>query len=154
MLCPRAREWASLKLDAELSEFETALLGAHLARCEQCRVFVQQAEAITEHVRETPLEPLERRIVLPSGRRGALRALPVAATLAAAAGVVLGLSLQSHPELAPNLHPGPPAVEVQQLRTMHVAQFRPAALMVSVKPRNIGAAAAAAASPSSGVRAG
>ena len=35
-MCERARAWASLRLDAELSEFEDALLTAHLRRCSAC----------------------------------------------------------------------------------------------------------------------
>jgi predicted anti-sigma-YlaC factor YlaD len=36
-LCARARFWASLRVDGELSELEGALLDAHLARCAECR---------------------------------------------------------------------------------------------------------------------
>src|SRR3954454_17246769 len=36
-LCERARLWASLRADGELSELEGALLDAHLARCAECR---------------------------------------------------------------------------------------------------------------------
>ncbi len=35
--CDRARTWASLRLDGELSEIESALLAAHLERCPGCR---------------------------------------------------------------------------------------------------------------------
>ena len=67
--CERARECASLRLDGELSEFEQALLAAHLARCEACRAFADELDAVTAHVRATPLARLERPIALPSRRR-------------------------------------------------------------------------------------
>lgn len=67
--CERARESASLRLDAELSEFEHALLVAHLSRCEGCRAFAAELDAVTARIRATPLEPLEQPIVLPSRRR-------------------------------------------------------------------------------------
>ena len=52
--CERARECASLRLDGELSEFEQALLVAHLARCELCRSFAAELESVTDHMRTTP----------------------------------------------------------------------------------------------------
>lgn len=67
--CERARESASLRLDAELSEFEQALLVAHLARCEPCRSFAHELESLTHHVRTTPLERLDQPVALPSRRR-------------------------------------------------------------------------------------
>ena len=45
-LCERARQWASLRLDGELSELENALLDAHLGRCQACSGFVREAESI------------------------------------------------------------------------------------------------------------
>jgi hypothetical protein len=67
--CERARECASLRLDDELSEFEQALVHAHLARCEPCRAFADELEATTNHIRSTPLERLEQPVALPSRRR-------------------------------------------------------------------------------------
>ena len=67
--CERARECASLRLDGELSEFEQALLVAHLARCEPCRSFAHELESVTNHVRSTPLARLEQPVALPSRRR-------------------------------------------------------------------------------------
>jgi ferric-dicitrate binding protein FerR (iron transport regulator) len=81
--CERARECASLRLDGELSEFEQALLVAHLARCEPCRSFASELEAVTEHVRTTPLARLDQPIALPSRRR-LLARRPVEVAAAAA----------------------------------------------------------------------
>jgi anti-sigma factor RsiW len=81
--CERARECASLRLDGELSEFEQALLVAHLARCEPCRSFASELDAVTEHVRTTPLARLDQPIALPSRRR-LLTRRPVEVAAAAA----------------------------------------------------------------------
>ena len=94
MLCDRTREWAALRLDAELSEFETAIMTAHLDRCQECRAFAADVAAITRELRSTPLEPLPRRIELRAARRFPLaqRHIQVAA---AAALVVLATGLGS-----------------------------------------------------------
>ena len=39
-MCERAREWASLRLDGELSELERALLDAHTRNCAACAEYV------------------------------------------------------------------------------------------------------------------
>src|SRR4249919_1457869 len=54
-LCARARFWASLRLDGELSELEGALLDAHLARCADCAAFASGAAASTAAIRAVPL---------------------------------------------------------------------------------------------------
>ncbi len=134
-LCVRAREWASLRLDGELSEFEGALLRAHAARCADCRAFMRETEAITEHVRATPLEPLERPVLLPSRRR-LLRPVPLAAaaTVAALAGLVSGLSLERQAQLSPS-YSAPPIIDAQQIRAVHRAQLRPVVLRLNIRPR-------------------
>ena len=81
--CERARECASLRLYGELSEFEQALLGAHLARCEPCSSYAAELDAITSRLRSAPLEPLEQRVTLPAARRRiSLRRAEVAAAAA------------------------------------------------------------------------
>ncbi len=82
--CERAREYASLRLDGELSEFEQALLGAHLARCEPCRSFADELESLTDHMRATPLARLEQPVSLPARRRLVSSAAPVEIAAAAA----------------------------------------------------------------------
>jgi predicted anti-sigma-YlaC factor YlaD len=49
--CERAREWASLRLDAELSEFEQALLDAHLERCPPCAEYAGNVTTATKALR-------------------------------------------------------------------------------------------------------
>jgi anti-sigma factor RsiW len=84
--CERARECASLRLDGELSEFEQALLAAHLVRCEPCRSFAAELDAVTARLRNAPLEPLEQPVALPARRRISSRR-PV--EIAAAAALML-----------------------------------------------------------------
>ncbi len=90
-VCERVRFQVSLRLDGELSQFEQAMLSAHVARCAACRAFQDDLAGITRHVRATPLELLERPIVLPRRRRALARPLQVAAV----AGVVLAVGLGS-----------------------------------------------------------
>jgi anti-sigma factor RsiW len=98
-VCDRAREYASRALDGELSDFEQALLGSHLERCEACRAYSAELEQIVGHIRLAPLEPLSQPISLPSRRRARPRVLQVAAASAAAAvAATAGLvgALESH----------------------------------------------------------
>ncbi len=80
--CERARECASLRLDGELSEFEQALLGAHLARCEPCSSYAAELDAITSRLRSAPFERLAQPVTLPARRRVSLRRAEVAAAAA------------------------------------------------------------------------
>ena len=80
--CDRARTYASLRLDSELSELEDALLRAHLERCEPCRSFAGSMAAATAELRRTPMERLEHPIELPRKRRFSLQTAPAAAAAA------------------------------------------------------------------------
>jgi predicted anti-sigma-YlaC factor YlaD len=55
-VCGRARAWASLRADDELSELESALLDAHLGRCAACRSFARGAEEVANALRAARLE--------------------------------------------------------------------------------------------------
>jgi len=102
--CERARQWASLRLDGELSELEDSLLEKHLEGCASCSEFAARLAATTEAVRAVPLERpeisyprFERPVIrLPVGRRVAI----VAVAAAAALGAFVGSSLQK-PSPAP-----------------------------------------------------
>lgn len=61
--CARAREWASLRADGELSELERLLLRRHLSRCEPCRTFAEQLTATTQILRTAPVERPSRALV-------------------------------------------------------------------------------------------
>src|SRR5438045_3257457 len=83
--CNRAREWASRRLDGELSEFEGVLLEAHLDRCEACCLFDVGIKASTDALREAPLLPIQWSVKVPRLHTRPPRsyaALPVAAVSA------------------------------------------------------------------------
>src|SRR5580765_5458192 len=94
-MCERAREWASLELDGELSELERSMLRAHTRRCAACADYVVEVGAITERVRASELLPLPHPIVLPLRRTfgWATRALQAGAATAAVIAVTAGLAL-------------------------------------------------------------
>jgi len=81
-LCARARFWASLRLDGELSELEGALLDAHLGRCDDCRAVADGFGAAAGLLRATPEEPIAPVAVdLPRSPRRLLATVAVAALL-------------------------------------------------------------------------
>jgi hypothetical protein len=88
----RACEWASLRLDSQLSEICEMRLKAHLARCLDCRRFTANMTAVTETLRAAPLEEptyvFEPRRIR-SARGFGLRAVSAAAAAAAAAAALL-----------------------------------------------------------------
>src|SRR5438445_6430848 len=85
-LCERARLWASLRLDGELSELEGALLDAHLARCAGCRAVADGFSAATTALRSAPLEQ-----IAPVALDVARSPRRLLATIAVAAVLVLGV---------------------------------------------------------------
>ena len=87
LLCERTRGWVSLSLDGELSEFERALLDAHLGRCPECSVFAADTRAATTLLRAAPLERPLQQISPPVIRR---RIGASALRVGAAAAVVVG----------------------------------------------------------------
>jgi predicted anti-sigma-YlaC factor YlaD len=88
-LCERARFWASLRLDGELSELEGALLDAHLARCGGCRSIADGFGASTTALRSAPLARLAPvALDLPRSPRRLLATVAVAAVLVL--GVIAG----------------------------------------------------------------
>jgi predicted anti-sigma-YlaC factor YlaD len=86
--CLRAREAASVRLDGELSELETARLTAHLRECVACSVYALELSAIAESLRSAELEQPQLDLTLP--RRRALPGLRVAAAAAAVIAVAAG----------------------------------------------------------------
>jgi hypothetical protein len=121
--CERARQWASLRVDGELSELEGALLEKHLDGCAMCRSFAARVATTTELVRATPQErpdlvftPPRRPVLrLPVGRRVAI----VAVAAAAALGSLVGSSL-----LRPGPAPAPTGVPQVSFLTRDMNQLR------------------------------
>jgi ferric-dicitrate binding protein FerR (iron transport regulator) len=94
-LCERARSWASLRADGELSELESALLDAHVGRCPSCRAFARATEEIADALRAARFErPAPFALAPQQSRHTGLRALQVAAAVAVVvgAGVVAALT--------------------------------------------------------------
>ena len=104
--CDRARQWASLRVDGELSEVESRLLDRHLATCPACREWEARVDHAAGLLRaasqEKPSRPVElpRRPRLPARRRVAVAAVAAAVAAAAALGAMLSGSASSGPSPA------------------------------------------------------
>ncbi|HVM58630.1 MAG TPA: zf-HC2 domain-containing protein [Gaiellaceae bacterium] len=90
--CMLARESASVRLDGELSELESARLDAHLRVCADCRAYAAEVGAIAEQLRKAALERPGQQIALPrrralSGARMQVAAAAAAVVVAAAAAI-------------------------------------------------------------------
>src|SRR5438046_10589321 len=83
--CDRARQWASLELDGELSSFERALLDNHLAGCASCAEFRAEISGLTGALRAAPYGPFAGDVLGRIRRRVHLRLAPAAAAMAVAA---------------------------------------------------------------------
>ncbi len=137
--CERAREWASLRLDGELSQLESAMLESHLARCATCHDVVFQTEAFTAELRASPLEALRRPIAIP--RAAAMRAARVTAAaavmlVAAGLGSVFATSMPS--STTEHAAPQPSLVDSDDrlLRDMRRDQLRIERAMLQTNSRN------------------
>jgi anti-sigma factor RsiW len=88
--CDRARFYASLRVDGELSELESRLLAAHLGQCGPCRAFGADVEAFTAALRAAPIDP-GRPVEIPWRRRSVLTLRSAQLGAAALALVAVGL---------------------------------------------------------------
>jgi predicted anti-sigma-YlaC factor YlaD len=89
--CERAREWVSLRLDAELSEFERVLLHSHLERCSGCAAYAETVSAATHALRRASLQRLPKPVTLPARRRVLPLRTYQAGVAAAVVAVAVGL---------------------------------------------------------------
>jgi hypothetical protein len=91
--CARTRQWISLALDRELSEFERFLMEDHVKRCVDCSVFERDSRLFTVGMRSTPLESLSAPVWVGSLRQparfGRVRLANVVPVAIAAASVFL-----------------------------------------------------------------
>ena len=99
-LCERARTWAALAPDGELSELERKLLDAHVQRCSACAYFAVEVAAVASELRAAALQPLPRPLSVPIWRRRPVYAR-VRAVGAAAAVAVMALGVASRAPLTP-----------------------------------------------------
>lgn len=144
--CERARQWASIELDGELSTFERVLLRAHLAHCPPCRAFREQTSGLTHALRAAPLEHLEQPIQIGrTRRRFRLRVAPAAAAMAVAfvgLGSVLATSaVRSSSVGTEHVRPAaislaPAAVETMNLRTSAALEHLNALQQIRVSAAN------------------
>ncbi len=88
-LCARARFWASVRLDGELSELESALLDAHLAGCAECAAVTEAFGALTGDLRGRPFEHAPP-VTIARVRKPRRAFVGAAVAAVAAAGVLLG----------------------------------------------------------------
>lgn len=96
VLCDRARGWAALAPDGELSELEQRLLDAHLARCGGCRRFAVHVAEITEALRREPLTTLPAPLEVAMWRRSSTYArLRTVGAAAAVAVMALGIAARA-----------------------------------------------------------
>lgn len=101
VLCERARSWAALAPDGELSELERKLLDSHLQRCAACGHFAVRVAAVAAELRAAALEPLPRPVSVPIWRRRPVYAR-VRAVGAAAAVALMALGIASRSPLDPS----------------------------------------------------
>lgn len=90
-LCERARVWALLLPDGELSHFERRLLDAHCLRCSSCRQLRDDIGSVTAIVRATPLDEMARPVRVMNQRFHGWR--PVSSVIASGAAAALALVL-------------------------------------------------------------
>jgi predicted anti-sigma-YlaC factor YlaD len=99
-ICERARTWAALAPDGELSELERKLLDAHLQRCSPCAHFALDVAAIAAELRAAAPQPLPRPLSVPIWRRRPVYAR-VRAVGAAAAVAAMALGIASRGPITP-----------------------------------------------------
>ena len=96
VLCDRARSWAALAPDGELSELEHKLLGAHVARCRPCEAFAADVARVADTLRREPLETLSHPLAVPGWRRrGTYVRLRTVGAAAAVALMAIGITARA-----------------------------------------------------------
>lgn len=96
VLCERARSWAALAPDNELSELERKLLDAHLARCTGCSHFAVRVAEVADALRNERLQPLTYPVSVPSWRRRtAFARMRTVSAAAAVAAMALGVATRA-----------------------------------------------------------
>lgn len=133
--CDRARQAASVGLDAELSQLERALLDRHLERCAACAEFAADLASITVELRAAAPVQLEVPISLPLRRRAGyavrnLGAWMAAASVAATALLAVLTLPAQRTDSAPVIRPGGyqrTNQDLRDLRALRIAQMKPPA---------------------------
>jgi anti-sigma factor RsiW len=90
LVCERVRGQISVSLDGELSQLERAMIASHLERCTACEVYEAEVRSFTHALREAPLEPMARPVVIHRRRRQIGARVQVAAAAAVAIAALVG----------------------------------------------------------------
>jgi hypothetical protein len=102
--CERARKWASLAVDCELSELGKTRLQAHLRSCAACAEYVGGLRVVTRELRAAPL-PTPSRPLVPAAARGRRFPVGLAVIAIVVAAMFGGLAGALHPTAAgPRAH--------------------------------------------------
>jgi hypothetical protein len=102
--CERARKWASLAVDCELSEIGKVRLQAHVRSCASCAEYVGGLRVVTRELREAPL-PAPSRPLVPAAVRGRRFPIGLAVIAIVVAAMFGGLAGALHPTAAaPRAH--------------------------------------------------
>lgn len=141
--CERARHWASLRLDGELSLLEEQLLDRHLVACETCRSFETGVRSATEVLRTAPPELPDWRLERPAARRIRFplehRRTALVAALALGLGALLGALLEG-PSVPEQRAPAPQVSflsrDFDQLRELPRVKVKAAPAPVRSGPPN------------------
>jgi predicted anti-sigma-YlaC factor YlaD len=95
LACERARQWASQRVDTDLSELEAARLERHISGCATCATFVTQLASVVGALRSAPIAHLSEPVFFPVARRSrhhVMRFAALGTTIAAVcAAVAVGL---------------------------------------------------------------
>lgn len=110
-VCTRSREWASLRLDGELSMLERRMLDGHLDRCPDCSAFAEHVAAVSGLMRESALEAPAHTVDVSVFRRSrrvratrtTLRSAAAAAAVACAVGAGIMLPVGEDDQISPGL---------------------------------------------------
>jgi len=93
LVCERVRGQISVGLDGELSQLERVMIASHLERCAACGAYETEVRGFTSALREAPLEPMGRSVVIHRRRSRHVGArVQVAAAAAVAVAALVGAS--------------------------------------------------------------
>jgi predicted anti-sigma-YlaC factor YlaD len=90
LVCERVRGQISVGLDGELSQLERAMIASHVERCAGCGAYGAEVRSFTNALREAPLEPMARPVVIHRRRRHVGVRLQVAAAAAVTLAALIG----------------------------------------------------------------
>lgn len=119
-VCERARVWASLLPDGELSLFERRLLDAHCLRCSSCERLRDDISSVTSIVRATPLDEMDRQVRVVTQRFRGWR--PVSGVIASGAAAALALVLAVW--IGPQVRANHPATQILSAPTIILTPTR------------------------------